>query len=219
MFTSKNQGSSKYHGDFVETSSGNDLLDGTDNDLIDISENAPSKSWIWKWAKLDKETNKVFCTIKGCDKARVGFVYSSSNTSTVARHLKNKHGIDKDSGRSSESKSTTGPLEASWAKQSSKRPWQDEWEERICKFVVCNQQPYRIMENKEFQDLILTAHKAPTTDSLRFMSKDTVARKVHEWHDVIVFIDRVILLFTFLYLLLLLLLLLLFRLRTNISTT
>jgi hypothetical protein len=37
MFISKNQGSSKYHGDFVETSSGNDLLDGTGNDLIDIS--------------------------------------------------------------------------------------------------------------------------------------------------------------------------------------
>jgi hypothetical protein len=126
--------------------------------------------------------------------------------------------MSRDRNSSSESKSITGPLEASWAKLNSKRPWQDEWEERICKFVVCNQQPYRIMENKEFQDLILTAHKAPTTDSLRFMSKDTVARKVHEWHDVIVFIDRVILLFTFLYLLLLLLLLL-FRLRTNISTT
>ncbi|KAF9398838.1 hypothetical protein BGZ76_008024, partial [Entomortierella beljakovae] len=115
-----------------------------------------------------------------CDKAQVGFAYVSSNTSTVARHLKNKHGIVKDGNNSSEPKSKTGPLEASWEKQSNKRPWKDEWEERLCKFVVCNQQPYRIMENKEFQDLIRTAQQAPTVESLKFMSKDTVARKVED---------------------------------------
>lgn len=111
-------------------------------------------SWVWKYFKIDEESQRRFCLVKNCMTNKIVTSYpSNTSVSNLANHLNKSHNIEKNTTKTISNQqlldtdlSIKAPIGSIELKSKILKA--------LTKFIVENKEPFNLVESNSFKEFV-----------------------------------------------------------------